>query len=227
MKIKASLIIGVIGGFAFASCDKDPDQVGCTDPIAANYDPAALKDDATCSYNDAEQMIWKDGIRGGWNGDLQEGAFRLEVCEGESYQITSIRDSSELKSLYFGTGGGFSHQSYFTLINERNARDFAEGTMRMDVRLTDLTDGSPDYIKLFISGKNWQYPQCEPYRRSDYVEISTHSFNDSTFTEISIPMRHFTDIMMARVQVVCGMSFTGERSTGIEVNNVRWVANRL
>ncbi len=209
------------------SCGNDPEQTGCTDPLASNYAPAALKDDESCTYNEAEQLIWADGVRGGWNGDLQQGAFRMVACQGDINEMITPRDSTELRSLQFATGTDSKHLSYFSILNERNARDFAEGTMRMDVRLIDLEGGSPDYIRLFISGKNWQYPQCEPFRRSDYVEISTHSFTDSTFTEVSIPIRHFSDIIMARVNVVCGLSFESDRNTAIEVNNIRWVANKL
>jgi hypothetical protein len=210
------------------SCNKDPKQEGCTDPIAANYDPSALKDDGTCAYNQSEQIIWQSGMIGGWNEDLVEGAYDLQVCEGMIEVMEEARDSATVvETLYLGTGGGFSHKSYFTLINEQDARDFAEGSLRFDARVTDTEDGSPDFIKLFISGKIAENGNCEPFRRSTYVEISTHSFNDSTFTPVNVTIREFEQIMMARVQVVCCLEFEGERSTGIEIDNLRWVANDL
>ena len=210
------------------SCNKDGDKQGCTDPIAANYDPRALTDDGNCTYNDKIQSIWADGVRGGWNGDLQEGAYKLQVCEGELSELETMRDSGEVQhTLYLGTGGGTRHLSYFTLVNERNARDFNNGSLQMDVRVTDTEDGAPEFVKLFISGKLWQDENCDLYRRSDYVEIGTHSFNDSTFTKVNIPILRFDEIMMAHVNVVCGVEFEGERSTGIEVNNIRWIANTL
>jgi hypothetical protein len=211
-----------------SSCNKDGDRKGCTDPIAANYDPRALTDDESCIYNDAVQSIWVDGMRGGWNGDLQEGAFKLEVCAGELSELETPRDSGEVEhTLYLGTGGGTRHLSYFSIINERNARDFNNGSLQMDVRVTDTEDGAPEFVKLFISGKLWQDEDCDLYRRSEYVEISTHSFNDSTFTKVNIPILRFDEIMMAHVNVVCGVEFEGERSTGIEVNNIQWIANTL
>jgi len=213
---------------ATVSCNKDGDRKGCTDPIAANYDPRSLTDDGNCLYNDAVQSIWVDGVRGGWNGDLQEGAFKLEVCAGELSELESPLDSTEVeRTLYLGTGGGTRHLSYFSIINERNARDFNNGSLQMDVRVTDTEDGAPEFVKLFISGKLWQDEDCDLYRRSDYIEISTHSFNDSTFTKVNIPILRFDEIMMAHVNVVCGIEFEGERSTGIEVNNIQWIANTI
>lgn len=210
------------------SCDKDPEQTGCTDQYAVNYDPSALKDDESCEFNDAEQLIWTDGMRGGWNGDLQEGAFRMDVCAGEMMEISIELDSATVeKSLYLGTGGGTEHQSYFSVINEQNARDFAEGSLRMGVRISEAESGAPEYIRLYIGGKILQSESCEPHRRSDFVEISTHSFNDSLYTEVNIPIRHFDEIMMAHVNVLCGIQFEGERSTGIEIDEIRWVANKL
>lgn len=216
------------GLLTLISCDKDPAQVGCTDQHAVNYDPSALKDDGTCTFNDKEQLIWANGMRGGWNGDLLQGAFRLDLCAGEVNEISQQKDSSIVeKTLYLGTGGGFEHKSYFSLINERNGQDFAEGSLRMGIRVSDTEDGSPEYIRLYIGGKILQIEECNPHRRSDFVEISTHSFNDSTYTNVNIPIRNFDKIMMAHVNVVCGIQFEGERSTGIEVDNIRWVANKL
>jgi hypothetical protein len=214
------------------SCDKDPEQIGCTDHLAVNYDARALEDDGSCTYNQAEQMVWSNGQFGGWNADLQEGAYRLESCSGEIAEIIEIQtqetsDSTEtteeFRSLYLGTGAETLHRSYFSLINERNARDFAEGTLRFDCR---RTDEAPEFIRIFISGKLIQNDACNPYRRSEFVDIATRSFNDSTYTQVAIPMRNFGQIMMAHVEVVCGIEFEGERSTGIEINNIRWSANR-
>ncbi|MCZ4409208.1 hypothetical protein O3Q51_10325 [Cryomorphaceae bacterium 1068] len=226
--MQLKIYIPIFALLLLTSCNKDPKQEGCTDPIAVNYDASALKDDGTCQFNQAEQMIWQAGLVGGWNGDLVEGAYSLNVCEGITEVMEEARDSATVaETLYLGTGGGFTHRSYFTLINEQDARDFAEGSLQFDARVTDTEDGSPDFIKVFISGKVAANGGCEPYRRSEYVNISTHSFNDSTFTPVNITIREFEQIMMARVQVVCGMEFEGERSTGVEIDNLRWVANDL
>jgi hypothetical protein len=220
--------IAILTTTTLVSCEKDGDQKGCTDPISINYDPSALVDDGTCEYNQTVQSIWTNGIRGGWNGDLQQGAFRFEVCGGVHSELEEIVDSTEVrKTLYLGTGGGNSHLSYFSLINEQNARDFNDGSLRMDVRVSDTDDGAPEFINLFISGKIHENDDCLPYRRSEYVQISTHSFNDSLFTTVNVPIRDFSQIMMARVEVTCGISFQGERSTGVEIDNIRWEANIL
>lgn len=224
------IYIFLIAGIALlnSSCNKEGDRKGCTDPIAANYDPRALTDDGSCTFNDDVQSIWANGVRGGWNGDLQEGALKHEICAGEISELETPLDSANVeRTLYLGTGGGTRHLSYFSIINERNARDFNNGSLQMDVRVTDTEDGAPEFVKLFISGKLWQDEDCDLYRRSEYVEISTHSFNDSTFTKVNIPILRFDEIMMAHVNVVCGFEFEGERSTGIEVNNIQWIANTL
>lgn len=226
--MQSKVFLPIFAIVLLTSCNKDPKQEGCTDPHAVNYDASALKDDGTCQFNQAEQIIWQAGFPGGWNADLIEGAYSLNVCEGVTDVMEETRDSaSVVETLYLGTGADFSHRSYFTLINEQDARDFAEGSLRFDARVTDTDDGSPDFIKIFISGKIAADGGCEPYRRSEYVEISTQSFNDSTFTPVNITIREFEKIMMARVRVVCGMEFEGERNTGIEIDNLRWVANFL
>lgn len=228
MKYLLKILVISTGVFVLYSCDKDPEQVGCTYQYAVNYDPSALKDDGTCVFNDKEQLIWANGRRGGWNGDLLQGAFKMDVCAGESLELSQQKDSATVeKSLYLGTGGGGEHKSYFSLINEQNARDFAEGSLRMGIRISDTDGGSPEYIRLYIGGKILQTEECIPHRRSDFVEISTHSFNDSTYTNVNIPIRDFDKIMMAQVNVVCGIQFEAERSTGIEVDDIRWVANKL
>ena len=226
MKNSIPAVLIVFALASLTSCNKDPDQSGCTDPHSINYDPAALRSDNSCEYNDAEQVIWRNGKRGGWNNDLQQGAFRMESCAGDINETTNQKDSATVEStLYFGTGGGYEHKSYFSLINERNARDFAEGSLRMGIRI--IEGSAPDYIRLYIGGKILQSEGCNPHRRSDFVEISTHSFNDSLFTTVNIPIRSFDKIQMAHVNVVCGFQFEGERSMGFEVNEIRWVANKL
>jgi hypothetical protein len=239
-----ALLVFAIGIF---SCQKDWDQSACTDPIAINYEPRAIREDGSCLYNQDEQMIWSNGLRGGWNGNLVEGAFRHEVVVGEAFENlyggsvdslavdstvadTTINDSLALPpspaqvSLMLSTGGEYDHLSYFTLINEQNARDFAEGTLRFDCRITE--GAAPEYMQLFISGKLVENVEGYEFSRSTYVDISTHSFNDSTFTPVTIHLRNFDKIMMARVNVVCGFQFGGERNIGVELDNIRWSANR-
>ncbi len=238
-------ILSLLGLVGLVACDKDIDQAGCTDPIAVNYEPRALKEDGTCAYNMASQLIWNDGKYGGWNGDFYEGAYRLETCFGITTEILEVQDSipvdtltsdslavdslllempEPLVSLYLGTGEQTSHRSYFTLINQRNATDYAEGSLRFDCRIPE--GDTPQFMRIFIGGKLPQQGDCTPFRRSDYVEISTHAFNDSSFTEVEIPIRNFDKITMAQVDVVCGFEFDGDAETGIELNNIRWTANK-
>lgn len=208
------------------ACQKEFDQKGCTDPIAVNYEPRALHEDGSCAYNQSVQTIWQNGQRGGWNNNLTEGAFRLEVCQGSADEAVHTVDSlSEYRTLSLSTAGAERHLSWFTLINETDARDFTEGTLRFECRTVE--GGSPEFIKLFISGKLPGDQGCPEFRRSTYVEISTHSFTDSAWTTVSVPIRHFEQIMMARVNVVCGFDFEGERNSAVEVDNVRWSANRI
>lgn len=227
MTILKSSLLFLSAFLLLVSCDKDPEQKGCTDPLALNYEPRALKDDGTCEFNQNEQVIWHDGFFGGWNSDLHEGAYRLDICEGTAEELTSLNaDSTTLTTLYLGTGGAMRHHSLFTLINERDGRDFAEGSLRFNARLTHATGSAPEFIQLFVSGK---IPEgaCKPYNRSTFVEISTRSFTDSTFTEVAIPLRHFSKVMMARINVVAGFEFEADRNMGIEIDRLRWVANAV
>ncbi len=209
-----------------AGCSKEPDQQGCTDPHAINYDPRALREEGTCLYNDAEQMIWSDGVLGGWNGDFIQGAFRAEVCTGILEVREELRDTAEtVQTLWFGTGEGNTHKSHFSLINEQKAPDYAEGSIRFECRNKD--GAAPAFMHVFICGKLTDDGQsCPQFIRSDYVEISTHSFTDSTFTEVNIPMRDFDKITMGRVNVAAGFEFSGLPGTGIEINNLRWTADK-
>lgn len=210
------------------SCDKDPEQIGCTDPIALNYEPRALKDDGQCTYNQAEQVIWQEGAFGGWNSDFHEGAYRLDVCAGTAIETAvPLTDTTQKEILYLGTGGSESHLSVFSVINERSAKDFAEGSLRFDVRLSHETNSAPEFFRVFISGKIPDGQQCEPYLRSGYVELSSRQFNDTAFTEVSIPIRHFSHIMMSRINVVAGFEFEGTRNQGVEIDRLRWVANAV
>ncbi len=219
------LLVLLFISLVHTSCNKDSDQSGCTDHIAVNYDPSALREDGSCEYNQAEQVIWSNGMRGGWNGNLTEGAYRHEILAGAAYDNLHSADSTgEERSLLLSTAGGNEHYSFFTLLNERDARDFAEGTLRFDCRIQE--GAAPDYINLFITGKIWEDGSDVTFRRSEKVEISTHSFNDSTFTAVTVPIRHFGEIMMARVEVVCGFEFEGDRNISVELDNIRWSANR-
>ncbi len=254
MKVYRPLLV-FCAFLAIQACNKDSDQSGCTDPIAVNYDPSALREDGSCLYSQAEQVIWSDGVRGGWNGDAISGAFRLELCRGEVEEMvffpepdfsadslhadtlggdtlatdTLAADTAEVElpdpeyALRLSTGGEESHHSFFRLINEQNARDFVNGSLRFDCKA--MTDGTPEFIRIFLTGKVQGDASCGDYWRSEYVEISTHSFNDSTYTPVTIPILNFGQLMLARVQVVCGFEFEGERYTGVDINRLRWSAN--
>jgi hypothetical protein len=225
MNLKA-LYISLAAIALIAGCGKEPDHAGCTDPHAVNYDPRAIDSDGSCTYNEAEQLIWANGQAGGWNGDLIQGAFRPETCSGITQTLENLRDTVEtFESLWLGTGEGSSHKSYFSLINEQKAPDYAEGSLRFDIRNKD--GAAPPFMKLFICGKLTDDGQgCPQFLRSNYIEISTQSFNDSTFTEVNIPMREFEKITMGRVNVAAGFFFDGLPGTGVEINNLRWTADK-
>lgn len=222
-----SIFTLAFGSFLLIACNKDPEQTGCADPVAINYEPGALKDDGSCQYNQAEQVIWQDGVFGGWNEDYHEGAYQLDVCVGTVREVVALEaDSTESITLMLETDGGSNHRSVFSLINEHDARDFAEGSLRFDARLADSTGAAPEFIRLFISGKiPLENKNCDPYGRSTFVDISTRSFSDSTYSEVNVPLRHFSQVMMARINVVAGFEFEAERNVGIEINRLRWVAN--
>ncbi len=223
MNLKA-LYISLATVALVAGCSKEPDQAGCTDPFAVNYEPRAIESDGSCIYNDAVQLIWADGKEGGWNGDVIQGAFRPETCSGMMQTMEQLRDTVEtLHTLWLSTGEGTSHKSFFSLINEQAAPDYAEGSLRFECRNKD--GAAPPFLKLFICGKLTDGgQQCPQFLRSSYIEISTQSFTDSTFTEVNIPMRDFEKITMSRVNVAAGFAFDGLPGTGIEINNLRWTA---
>lgn len=207
------------------SCNKDPKQEGCTDPTAINFDTSALKEDGSCQYNLSEQVIWREGMLGGWNGDQIQGAFLFNLCDGFSEVLSEEVDSvTTIETLYLGTGTSSEHKSIFTLLNQQDGRSFAEGSLRFDARIDSLEDRSPEFMRLFIDGKITEFGTCAPYKRSGFVDISTQSFNDSTFTPVNITLRDFDDITMSQIDLVCGFEFEGEPNTGIEIDNLRWVA---
>lgn len=224
MLYSSRFFVLIVFSLALMNCNKDPDQSGCTDPMAVNYNPAALRSDNSCKYNDAKQIIWQNGMRGGWNNDLQQGAFKLETCAGEVREVIYEADSAYAQHvLYFGTDNENEHKSVFSVINVQNGRDFAEGSLRMGVRFPG--EGHPEYMRLYINGKIPDRAICTSHKRSEFIEISTHGFNDSTFTEVNIPMRNFAKIQMGNIHVVCGIEFEGDRNSGIEVDEIKWVAH--
>jgi hypothetical protein len=217
-------------------CDKDRDQSGCTDPLAVNYDPRALRSNGDCVYNDAQQLIWSNGTWGGWNGNLMQGGFIQHTCAGTVEIIEQVIDSIPADSTLpsgalvtakykrLGASQNGAHKSYISLLNTRNGTNFAEGSLRFSCRLDAL--GSPAVLRLFVNGKLPDQGQgCPMFLRSDYVDISTASFTDSTFTEVNIPMRDFAKLRMAQIDVICGFEYSSIPGSGLIIDNLRWVAH--
>ena len=58
---------GVTTSDTYGSCD--PCVLGCTDPLANNYDPLATGDDGSCSYCSTYTLTMNDSYGDGWNGN--------------------------------------------------------------------------------------------------------------------------------------------------------------
>lgn len=231
----------------FSSCS-DPDQNGCTDPLACNYDASAMKDDGSCTLCTTHQEIWAGGNWGAWNGNSAQGAIVLEVCEG-SYSIfstlpvlpdTTANDTISSDTipadtipvdptpvdlprdtvLQLWTNENGQHLSYFTLLNSQNGQPYTEGSLRFSIKKASTT--TAEVIRVFIDGNIHQNTFCGSIMRSGYVDISSHAFTDSAFTEVSIPIRDFADISTGDIHIVSGFKFNGPDSTGFEFRNIRW-----
>lgn len=219
--MKSNFFLSIIFlALVFSSC-KDEEQTGCTDPVAVNYDAAALKDDGTCTFNTDEQLIWNNGEYFGWNGNNFTGGYQLTTCYGTSEIIEEQIDSLNSRAYYLFTADEEGrYYSTFDLINNQDARTYGYGNLKFSLKADSLN--APEIIKVFIHGNIHQTnPNCEAILRSEYVEVISSSLNDSTFTEVSIPMESFSNRYISDIDFVCGFVFESEAGSAISIDNIR------
>ena len=142
--------------------------LGCTDPLACNYDPAANVDDGLCQYSDFEVVLNSDVVDGNYtpNGITLDNDFWSPIGGGSSYifdptasgtdHTITVSWGSGTTALGLGAGGSFNP---FTLdrvemwVNDGQGGGFAlhefvenvaAGTTYTDVITGEVNGGSAE-----------------------------------------------------------------------------------
>lgn len=221
IRILSALLLWTSGTF-FLACDREEEIVGCTNHLAENHDPRATVDDGSCTFSEDAQLIWKDGVPGGWNGNLTTYGFVPEVCVGS---MTADVDTSNggIAPARLMTDGNGNLNVQFALINPRTARNYIEGFIHFEILVPEGVDLST--FRIYTHGKVVDnVGSCGEFIRSQNVELSAAALGNENFTTVSVPFRDFSQLMLANIGVAFGLSIEeAEADTEVlHLNNVRW-----
>lgn len=221
MKIKWISLTIVFAGIFLISCDREEEIEGCTHHLAENHDPRATVDDGSCTYSDESQLLWKDGVPGGWNGNLTTYGIVPLVCAGtfEAQQDSALVSSPG--QLYTDTTGRAHVQ--FRLLNPRTARNYYEGFVRFNVMKPEGSD--LDIFEVYVHGKRPQNEvSCGAFNRSQKVQLSALALSSTEEFEVAVPFSDFGDIMLADIRVMFGVEVinASPETEVLQINNIRW-----
>lgn len=200
-------------------CDRDEEIQGCTHHLAENHDPRATVDDGSCTYSEESQLIWKDGQPGGWNGNLTTYGFIPKACTGD---FLAEEDSNGVAPARLFTDPAGNLEFHVELTNPRTARNYNEGFIRFEVLKPE--DSSLGTFQIYTHGKLTQTNSgCDEFNRSQVVELSALSLNDSIPASVAVPFSDFDQLMLADINVLFGIIAEGEPDTEVlQINNIRW-----
>lgn len=214
------LFLVAVGMMAIASCTRDEEIKGCTDHLAENHDPRATVDDGSCTLPLEEQLIWKDGQSGGWNGDIFTYAFVPTVCKGTFQLLADTAVSKNPACLYTDSNGELHIQ--FKLLSPRSGRNYSEGFVRLDLEKPLESDLS--MFDIYVHGKIADNEgACGDYVRSQKLQFSAIAL-DTTATTLSVPFRDFEQVRMDDLSVVMGLRIENAQpdTEVLRINNIRW-----
>jgi len=222
MKFSLSIIgsLGIVA-LSFLSCERNEEIEGCTNHLAENHNPRATVDDGSCTFSEETQLIWKDSVPGGWNGNVTTYGFVPTVCTGDMLAESDTSSTGIPASLYTDSNGNMNVQ--FRLVNPRTARNYIEGFVHFDVLVPE--DSNISMFGIYIHGKEVETDgNCGEYIRSDKLELSALALSSETFTTVSVPFRDFNQLLLADIGVAFGIAVTGATPDTeiLRINNIRW-----
>jgi hypothetical protein len=205
----------------FVSCDRDEEISGCTDHLAENHDPRATVDDGSCTFSADQQIIWKDGVPGGWNGNLVTYGIVPTTCFGTMTVLSDTSQASQPALIVADEDGNARVQ--FELLNPRTARNYIEGFIHFDISKPEAS--SLTTLKIYTHGKlPDNAPGCGAFNRSEWIELSVLAITSEEFQSVAVPFRDFDDLMLADVHVMFGIVLEGlaPGEEALSINNIRW-----
>lgn len=205
---------------ALVACDREEEIVGCTDHLAENHDPRATVDDGSCTYSSESQTIWKDGVPGGWNGNLTTYGFVPTVCSGDFQTGTDTGAAPVPGILITDASGNLNVQ--FRLTNPRTARNYIEGFVHFEIAKPEGSDLST--FAIYLHGKAVDNQgACGEYIRTDLLELSAAALSSAT-TTVSVPFRDFNELLLADIAIGFGIAVENATpdSEVLHINNIRW-----
>ena len=219
MTFRSLLFLFSAGLLILAGCDRDEEIQGCTHHLAENHDPRATVDDGSCTYSEESQLIWKDGQPGGWNGNLTTYGFVPQVCSGD---LLAEEDSNGVAPARLYTDASGNLEFHVVLTNPRTARNYNEGFVRFEVLKPEVS--SLTSFRIYTHGKLTQMGSgCNEFNRSQVVELSALSLNDSIPASVAVPFSDFDQLMLADINVLFGVIAEGQPDTEVlQINNIRW-----
>ncbi len=223
-KLKMKIISAccfLIGGLLFWSCDRNEEISGCTNHLAENHDPRATVDDGSCTFSAETQTIWKDGVAGGWNGNLTTYGFVPYVCIGDMIAEADTSEGGNTPAFLVTDGNG-DLDVQFRLINPRTASNYIEGSVHVDIQKPEGSELG--VFEVYLHGKIVDnVGNCGEFIRTQKLQFSGMAL-DTTTTTLTIPFRDFSQLYLGDIGVVFGLSVSGSapNSELMTINNIRW-----
>jgi len=243
-KFTSFLMIGTMAAFSVftSSCSKDK---GCTDPSAINYDSNAEEDDGSCRYDNAADLVVKEGTISSNETWTKDNIYRLK---GRVYVGGNATLTIEAGTIIKADPGQGAFSS--ALVVRRGAKLMAMGTEAEPIIFTSVADdiqpgqiASPNLLptqnglwgglvvlgKAQISAQNSNGAdvselQIEGIPTSEDARYGGSDDNDNSGTITYISIRHGGSNIGAGNEIN-GLTLGGVGS-GTTINNVEVVANQ-
>lgn len=222
MKKYSTLLIVGVGILLAVACDRKEEISGCTDHLAENHDPRATVNDGSCVYTEAEQVIWKNGVTGGWNQNISTYGFVYEVCQGQFVAEVDTAQPGNTPGVLITDDNG-DVQLRFKLLNPRTARNYNTGFVRFDILKPEGSEIS--IFSVYTHGKVVDATEnCGDIRRSDPVQISAQTAGSESFVSYAVPFADFDELMLADIETLFGITVesAAPQTEVLRINNIRW-----